>query len=192
MSTPKRSRLSRTERRAQLIQAAADAFLATGYEGTSMEDVARAAGVSRLIVYRNFESKAELYRAVLDSVLVELGHAFAETEVPARETVRVMLPIARANAAAFRLLWRHAAHDGPFTDRAELLRERVYAGARTAFAPFVSDPVRLDWAARAGGAHLIDAICTWIDVGEPARDDETATVIDQGLQGLARAWADAG
>src|SRR5690606_14799714 len=46
-----RTLLSRPERQAQLRRAAATAFARTGFAGTSMEDVARQAGVSRLIVY---------------------------------------------------------------------------------------------------------------------------------------------
>ena len=74
---PSRSRLPCVERRAQLVAAAASAFLARGFDGTSMDDVAQEAGVSRLIVYRNFDSKNVLYRSVLDSVLLDLAEAFA-------------------------------------------------------------------------------------------------------------------
>ena len=63
------SRLPREARRAQLVDAAASAFLGDGYDKTSMDQVAQAAGVSRLIVYRNFESKEDLYRQVLREVL---------------------------------------------------------------------------------------------------------------------------
>ena len=61
-------RLPRAERRAQLLTAAATAFVSGGFDGTSMEDVAEQAGVTRLIVYRIFATKEDLYRAVLESV----------------------------------------------------------------------------------------------------------------------------
>lgn len=189
MSTDK-SRLSRAERRAQLIGAAADAFLTGGYESTSMEDVARTAGVSRLIVYRHFESKADLYQAVLDSVLFDLGRAFATSAFPPGGAVFVLLPVARRHASAFQLLWRHAAHETPFQDRSDLLLARVHDGARAAFAPFITDPVRLNWAARTGGAHLMESICEWLIAGDPELDEEMAVLIRRGLMGLARAWSD--
>jgi hypothetical protein len=59
--------MRREERRAQILEAAARAFRSGGFDGTSMDDVARAAGVTRLIVYRIFESKDDLYRAVIDA-----------------------------------------------------------------------------------------------------------------------------
>ena len=41
-------------------------FLEHGYKGTSMDAIARAAGVSKPVVYDCFESKAELFGALLD------------------------------------------------------------------------------------------------------------------------------
>jgi AcrR family transcriptional regulator len=43
-----------------------DLFLERGYKGTSMEAVARAAGVTKPVVYDCFTSKAELFGALLD------------------------------------------------------------------------------------------------------------------------------
>src|ERR1700753_3657268 len=57
--------LRRDERRAQLLRAAATAFLVGGYAGTSLDDVAAQAGVTRMIIYRHFDSKRDLYREVL-------------------------------------------------------------------------------------------------------------------------------
>ncbi|MEO5723835.1 MAG: helix-turn-helix domain-containing protein, partial [Ilumatobacteraceae bacterium] len=50
------ARLPRAQRREQIMVAAASAFVRTGFDATSMDDVARAAGITRLIVYRIFES----------------------------------------------------------------------------------------------------------------------------------------
>lgn len=41
-------------------------FLEHGYKGTSMDSIAKAAGVSKPVVYDCFESKAELFGALLD------------------------------------------------------------------------------------------------------------------------------
>ena len=49
---------------------------ARGLAATSMDDVAAEAGVTRLIVYRNFESKEGLYRAVLERVATRLRDEF--------------------------------------------------------------------------------------------------------------------
>ena len=187
-------RLPRAARRAQLIEAGASAFLARGYDKTSMEDVAQAAGVSRLIVYRNFESKEDLYRQILRQLLVDLGDAFSGLsfeDVAARGAATVIMPVARAHPAAFRLLWRDAWHEPPFEDLAAEFRTYVTVYARAIFSSFIEDEARLDWAARSAGAHLVDGICNWLDNGDPARDDELAATMSRGLRALATAWVEA-
>ena len=49
----------------QLIEAAEDIFLAKGYHAATMNDVAKAAGMSKKTVYTIIESKAELFGALL-------------------------------------------------------------------------------------------------------------------------------
>jgi AcrR family transcriptional regulator len=185
-------RLPREARRAQLIEAGAAAFLGRGFDGTSMEDVAQAAGVSRLIVYRNFQSKEDLYRQILRGLLVDLGEAFSGLsfdDVAARGAATVLLPVARSHPDAFRLLWRDAWHQPSFEDLAAEFRTYVTVYARAILSAFIDDAQLLDWAARAAGAHLIDGICHWLDDGDPARDDEIGALMSEGLRALARAWS---
>jgi len=52
-------------RRPLVLDAAFELFLEHGYDGTSMEAVARAAGVSKPVVYDCFASKEELFTALL-------------------------------------------------------------------------------------------------------------------------------
>jgi len=68
-------RLTRGERRQQLLEAARDAFVDTGYHATAMDDIAERAGVSKPVLYQHFGSKLDLYLGLLDqqaSTLVEL------------------------------------------------------------------------------------------------------------------------
>ncbi len=48
------------ERTGEIIQAAVDEFLEKGYDGTSMESIARRAGVSKGGLYHHFSSKDEI------------------------------------------------------------------------------------------------------------------------------------
>lgn len=48
------------ERTGEIIQAAVDEFLENGYDGTSMESIARRAGVSKGGLYHHFSSKDEI------------------------------------------------------------------------------------------------------------------------------------
>ena len=62
------SRLSANARREQLLDVALTTFARAGYHETSMNDVADAAGVTKPVLYQHFESKRELYQALLDTV----------------------------------------------------------------------------------------------------------------------------
>ncbi|AKU17452.1 TetR/AcrR family transcriptional regulator [Luteipulveratus mongoliensis] len=61
----KTTRMSATDRREQLLDAAARAFARGGYAGTSTDAIAREAGVSQPYVVRTFGTKAELFTEVL-------------------------------------------------------------------------------------------------------------------------------
>jgi AcrR family transcriptional regulator len=52
--------------RERLLDAAADVFKRLGYHGASLEAVADAAGYSKGAVYSNFDTKADLFMALLD------------------------------------------------------------------------------------------------------------------------------
>lgn len=60
------TRLPRDERRAQLLEAALEVFVANGYHGASMDEIAETARVSKPVLYQHFPSKRELYIALLD------------------------------------------------------------------------------------------------------------------------------
>ena len=62
------SRLSASARRQQLLDVALTTFARNGYHETSMNDIADAAGVTKPVLYQHFESKRELYQALLDDV----------------------------------------------------------------------------------------------------------------------------
>src|SRR5690606_39156201 len=115
--------LTRAERRASILRGAAVAFARSGYAETSMEDVAAACGVTKLIVYRHFETKEQLYRSILRGVLERLGEEIQAGLATGTRGVgaRTLLTVAREDPAAFTLLWRHAAREPTFAgDAAEL------------------------------------------------------------------------
>ncbi|TSE02025.1 TetR family transcriptional regulator [Skermania sp. ID1734] len=78
---------SQAQTRAQLIETAKQTFFADGYQQTSLEKVAEAAGYSKGAVYSNFRNKDELCTAVLDEVRREqIGEVLAIVGQPDMET----------------------------------------------------------------------------------------------------------
>ncbi|MBA2695026.1 MAG: helix-turn-helix transcriptional regulator, partial [Actinobacteria bacterium] len=58
--------MRRADRREQILDAATRAFARTGYTATGLDDLAEEAGITRVILYRHFDAKQDMYRAVLD------------------------------------------------------------------------------------------------------------------------------
>ncbi|HEX2312349.1 MAG TPA: TetR/AcrR family transcriptional regulator [Thermomonospora sp.] len=62
-TAPGRRRMSRRERENQLLDIAEELFVERGYADTSIEDIARAAGVTRPVVYEHHGNKEGIYLA---------------------------------------------------------------------------------------------------------------------------------
>ena len=78
---PPRRRPGRPENpipRSELVRVARDQFAAHGYDGVSMAEIAKHAGLQKSSLFHHFPTKAELYRAALESVLAEGGAVVAQ------------------------------------------------------------------------------------------------------------------
>lgn len=72
MSTPSTARMPRAQRRAQLLELATRVFTEKGFQSTSMDDIAAAAGVTKPVLYQHFDSKEKLYVEVLDIIATSM------------------------------------------------------------------------------------------------------------------------
>ncbi|ATG52474.1 TetR family transcriptional regulator [Brachybacterium vulturis] len=72
MSTPSTARMPRAQRRAQLLELAIRVFTEKGFQSTSMDDIAAAAGVTKPVLYQHFDSKEKLYVEVLDVIATSM------------------------------------------------------------------------------------------------------------------------
>jgi AcrR family transcriptional regulator len=68
-----RTRLPRSARRKQLLGAAQEVFVANGYHAAAMDEIADRAGVSKPVLYQHFPGKLDLYLALLDQHVDQLG-----------------------------------------------------------------------------------------------------------------------
>jgi AcrR family transcriptional regulator len=80
-------------RRPEVLDAALKLFLESGYDGTSMQAVADEAGVTKPVVYACYDSKDELFRALLareeERIVGEIQGAFANADLSDPETTLV-------------------------------------------------------------------------------------------------------
>jgi AcrR family transcriptional regulator len=89
--------------RARILRCARELFSRRGYEKTSLTAVAQDAGLSRTALYRYYDSKDALFRAVIDemttSVMGEMFGAGARDAHPLQRVTEVYRASARFNAA---------------------------------------------------------------------------------------------
>jgi AcrR family transcriptional regulator len=118
MSAPTRRRLTAEERRSAILDAALTAFSQKGYHATSLDDIARVAGVSKALIYEHFASKQELHADLIARNARELTQrvAGALSGVEIESTVKRLATGLEAFFAfveerrdAWRMLFRDAA-----------------------------------------------------------------------------------
>jgi AcrR family transcriptional regulator len=166
-TTGTRVRISAAERRDVIVRAAGRLFAERGYAGTRLDDVAAAAGVTKPMVYRHFDSKKALYTALLEKHEADLPAFLEGTGEPdVRAILEHWLDYVHQNQHAWLMLFRDSSGD----EEIQALRVQVTRRAREVMAAFVSERV---------GA------------GIPAEQVEpTAELLRTGLAGLALWWID--
>jgi AcrR family transcriptional regulator len=185
LRSPTVRRLGRAERREQLVVAATRAFARSGFSATSLDDIARVAGVSRVIVYRHFESKADLYRAVLDRVCTRLleacgDHGFTD------DAIASLVTVAAEDPDGFRLMFQHAAREPEFQTEVSELRAGMTAIAQSELGDRVTDPAWARWAAHLCPIVAVEGIIAWLDADQPD-PHEAATRIRYAIDAVVRA-----
>ena len=84
-ANPARRRLTAEERREGILDAALAVFSGRGYYASSIDDIAREAGVSKALIYEHFSSKQELYAELLErnaqQLFERLGQALEHVRV---------------------------------------------------------------------------------------------------------------
>lgn len=114
-SAAPRRRMSAPARRDALLDAAAEVFARSGYNGASLEEIAATAGVSKALIYEHFDSKRELHvelvnrqAAAVFSRLEEAAESGASGEERLRLGVDAFLSFVEENRDAWRAAFRDA------------------------------------------------------------------------------------
>ncbi len=183
-------RLPATARREQILDVALEVFAAAGFHGASMNDVAEAAGVTKPVLYQHFDSKRELYQALLEEVGSRLLEAIAKATAEATDGKS-------QTELGFRAYFRWVADDhdafkllfGPGTssddDFARVIA-RITAEAANATAPLIA--VDIDESHRRTLAHALVGLAEGasrrlVELGDDFEPDAIAAEVS------ALAWA---
>jgi AcrR family transcriptional regulator len=130
MLKPVQTRMKPEDRERQLLEVAQRMFVERGYQGTAMEDIARAAGVTRPVVYKLFGNKDGIYlaclkiaRELLNSYIIEHALKGDGLQGRLRGGIEGYFSFVEVERDAFRFLYDSgAAVAGPAAQAAGQLR----------------------------------------------------------------------
>jgi AcrR family transcriptional regulator len=116
MSIHPRKRLTGEERRVAILDSALTVFARRGYHASSIDDIARQAGVSKALIYEHFTSKQDLYAELLEQHAGELFSQLAEAISEAGRDASARLVVGldafygfvEEHTVAWRMLFREA------------------------------------------------------------------------------------
>ena len=196
-----RSRMTSAERREQLIEIARGLFAERGFEGTSIEEIASRAEVSKPIVYEHFGGKEGLYAVVVDREVRQLlsmmrisltaGHPRDLLE----QAAVALLDYIEHSSDGFRILVRDSpigSETGSFVSiigdiasRVEYILEEEFRtrGFDAKFAPMYAQ-------------MLVGMVGTtgqwWLDVRKPGKTEVAAHLVNLAWNGLSGLEKDPG
>mgnify|MGYP001821262168 FL=1 len=156
-----------------------------------MTDVADEADVTRVLLYRHFDSKEALYRAVLDRVvelLHDTWHDLDHTDTPGT-AMRAHLVVARIDPDGYRLLWHHAETEPAFAAYAHEIRRLLEAMADERVGAAIKPDLR-SWAAAMLVSTIVESVLTWLAHGDPLHDEQFIATSGHGLVRMVDGWSE--
>ena len=89
------AKMTAAERRAQIINVSKQLFSQKGFNGTTTKEIAQASGISEAMIFCHFASKEDLYTAIIDQRIQEVGDALSDEALQAQDDERVFGELAR-------------------------------------------------------------------------------------------------
>ncbi len=183
-----------SQRRRQLLDAAAETFGREGYLATSMNDIAGVAGVTKPVLYQHFESKKDLFLEVLTDIadLLEASITNAvEASTSGREelehAVSAYVDFFADEPGRFRVLYGEGARsDVDFTAAMHNLE--------TSMASFTAEHIAIESLshderlviARAITGALENGVRRWLDHGGEPPNRLLGDLVWRGLRGVGQ------
>lgn len=164
------------QRREDFMRVAARVFREQGLGGATMEQIAAAAGVTKVVLYRRFPSKEALIPAIFAETLRRLREQDAKPWTGYGAGMRKALAAARSFEDGFILLVRHGDQQPAFWASHASLRERTGQRLRGLLwyperpPPRDQRPALLELSLEPMISFCNDALAYWVERGDPAKD----------------------
>ncbi|HEX2856331.1 MAG TPA: TetR/AcrR family transcriptional regulator [Propionibacteriaceae bacterium] len=188
--------MSGAERREQLIQVARGLFAQRGFEGTSVEEIAQSADVSKPVVYEHFGGKEGLYAVVVDrevqTLLNAIRAALTTPRAGSRELIErgalALLDYIDEQPDGFRILARDSSVGSGAGSFATILSDIAGRVEDLLAEPFERHGYNREFAglyAQALVGLVAMAGQSWLDVRSPAKEEVAAHLVNLAWNGMA-------
>ncbi|GAB3498247.1 TetR family transcriptional regulator [Nocardiopsis coralliicola] len=190
----RRKRMSGRERREQLLGIGRELFAERGFDGTSVEEVAARAGVSKPVVYEHFGGKEGIYAVVVDREMQTLlgmvgdsltaDHARGKIE----NAALALLQYVEEHSQGFRILARdsHAASGtGSFASLISDIATQVEHILGEEFTERGFDPKLAPLYAQSLVGMVALTGQWWLEVRKPKREVVAAHLVNLAWNGLS-------
>ncbi len=181
------------ERREQLIGVSRALFAEKGFDGTSIEEIAASAKVSKPVVYEHFGAKEGIYAVVVDREMQRLLSMVSQSLVDAPPRLKLeraalaMLQYIEESSEGFRILVRdsHAASGtGTFASLISEIANQVEDVLAEAASAHGYDPRYSPMYAQMLVGMVALTGQWWLDVRTPPREEVAAHVVNLAWNGL--------
>ena len=188
-----RARMTGSERRLQLIGIARSLFAERGYEGTSIEEIAQRANVSKPVVYEHFGGKEGLYAVVVDREMSALLDGITSSLTNNRSRVRVervalaLLTYVEERTDGFRIMIRDSPASISSGTYSSLLNDAVSQVSSILAGDFARRGLDPDLAPLYAQALVGSVSMTaqwWLDTREPKKEVVAAHLVNLMWNGL--------
>jgi AcrR family transcriptional regulator len=198
-SPASRVRMSGKERREQLLDVGRALFAEKGFDGTSVEEIADKAGVSKPVVYEHFGGKEGLYAVVVDREvrrLLDRITAALQGNQPRElleQAAGALLDYVEKDTDGFRILVRDspvASSGGTFASMISDIATQVEHVLAGEFKSRGYDPKLAGLYSQALVGMVALTGQWWLDARKPKRDEVAAHLVNlawNGLSGLEKA-----
>ncbi|MGN9840699.1 TetR/AcrR family transcriptional regulator [Nonomuraea sp. H19] len=188
-----RRRMSGSERREQLIRISRTLFAEKGFDGTSIEEIAATAQVSKPVVYEHFGGKEGVYAVVVDREMQKLLGMITEALSATHSLIKLeraalaLLRYIEESSEGFRILVRdsHAASGtGTFASLISEIASQVEDVLADEFASRGYDPKLAPMYAQMLVGMVALTGQWWLDVRKPGREEVAAHLVNLAWNGL--------
>jgi AcrR family transcriptional regulator len=182
------------ERREQLVQVGRALFAEKGYDGTSIEEIAARANVSKPVVYEHFGGKEGLYAVVVDREMSDLldrltrALSSGHPRELAEQAALALLTYIEEETDGFRILSRDSSVTGSSGAFSSLLNDIANQAEYVLVREFGQRGISTEYAAMYAQMLVGMVALTgtwWLEERKPEREEVAAHLVNLAWNGLA-------